>query len=408
MKIPAPLFFKFCAGHVPLLRALADHQGELSEAGAREIIRATGEVNDERPEVIWQRLLFFQILLQAEAEGDSYIMAPPVSRLIAYLFDDAKAATPEIIQGYIKSTETLNARFSRAIDEDSVAAMRLSLEELQVTLQRILEDVDETYRSIATEVANYKSQRRNASMQERFRRIVHWMERYINPMVELVRPDGPMRATLDETESLVRRARAQSMFNDLPLLELSTRRIRYVARKTFHVFQQCRQELRPLYDSLRRSSFMAEGAALALARLQRDGLRLGWDKAHTVLVRTMNMRSTPSDSAIKRCLRNLIEYTPTPPPVVQLGGDEKIPDDLVRQQWLLGLPDELHGELPVHDLLLWITARYPSKVTADVLDAFTHIVYSSRFSVRFTDSDEVEYPTADGALTASPTELRNA
>lgn len=404
MKIPAQPFFRFCSNHVPLLRALAEHQSDLTEAETRTLVRSTSGPDDERPETTWQRLIEYQILVPTEVESDLYLMARPVSRLIAYLFDEAQAATPEIIRGYIQSLESLNKQFSRAIDDDSVSAMRLSLEELQHTLQRIQGDVEETHRAIGAEISSYKSQRRNSSMRERFRRIIHWMERYIDPMVDIFRADGPLRATLDETERLLRRAREQSMFSDLPLLELSSRRVRLVARQALRVFQQCRQELRPLYEAIRRASFIAEGAAIALERLQRNGLN-GWPQHHVVPVHTIQFRHAPSDGAIKRCIQNVVGYTPQPPPTVDLDGEETTPDDFLHQQWLLGLPEQVRGELPVRDLLAWITTRHPDKGNSDVLSAFTHLVYHPKFSARFTGTDEVDYQTSNGVLCAGATEL---
>lgn len=407
MRIPAQPFFNFCSKHVPLLRALAEHQGELSEGTTRSLIRTTSEPNDERPDTTWQRLLDFQILIPAEADSDQYVMARPVSSLVAYLFDEAHAATPEIISGYIRSIEALNKRLSLTIDEDSISGMRLFLDELQQTLQRIHADLDETYRSVTAEVAAFKSRSPHAKMQERFRRIVYWMERYIDPMVDVIRPDGPLTAVFQETERLLRRAREHSMFNDVPRLELNSRRIRLVQRRALHIFQQCRHELRPLYESLRRSSFIAQGAAIALERLQRDGLRNNWTRRHVVPVQTLQIRQVPSDGAIKRCIQSLVDYSPEPPPRVDLDPEDEVPEDLIRQQWLLALPDTIRPDLPIPDLLEWLTSRYPDKATSDVLDAFTYLVYNAQFSAQFTDGSSTNHRTADALLSASPTELRN-
>lgn len=405
MKIPAQTFFRFCSSHVPLLRALALHQGELSETDTRRLIRSNSESSDERPETTWQRLLELQILVPTEVDSDFYVVAQPVSRLIAYLYDEAQAATPEIIQGYIRSIEALNRQILRAIDTEATGILRLALEELHQTLQRIIGDLDETHRSITSEVASYKSQRRNVSMRERYRSIVYWMDRYIDPMVDIIRADGPLRATFDETEQLLRRARERSMFGDLALLELSSRRIRLVSRQALRIFTQCRLELQPLYESIRRSSYIAEGAAIALERLQRDGLN-GWPEMHVVAVFTAQFGHVPSDGAIERCVRNLVDFPPEPPPTVDLDGDETTPDDLIRQQWLSRLPDDLRGDLPVNDLLAWIRRRHPEKSTDDVLAAFTHLVYHGAFSAYFTNGDWADYLTSDGLLRACPTELR--
>ncbi len=71
-----------------------------------------------------------------------------------------------------------------------------------------------THRSIITEVGRYKTERQSISVRDKFRRIVHWMERYVDPMVDIVRPDGPLRASFDESERLLHHARENGLFNE--------------------------------------------------------------------------------------------------------------------------------------------------------------------------------------------------
>ena len=137
------------------------------------------------------------------------------------------------------------------------------------------------------------------------------MDWYVNPMVEIVRPDGPLRASFDETERLMQQAREHGMFNDPPALERGLRQLRFVQRHALRVFQQCRRELQPLYESLRRSSLIAEGAALALRSLEQRGLA-GWPEAHTVASFTLRWQHVPSDASVERALRNITEHPPEP------------------------------------------------------------------------------------------------
>jgi hypothetical protein len=47
-------------------------------------------------------------------------------------------------------------------------------------------------------------------------------------MVEIVRPDGPLRASFDECERLLHRAHEKGLFNDIPTLERNLRHLRLV------------------------------------------------------------------------------------------------------------------------------------------------------------------------------------
>ena len=404
MKVNPQSFFNFCANHTPLLRGLAETSGEISEADARRLIRTTGNPSDELPETTWRRLRELQILLPTEAGSDFYSLAEPVNRLLAYLFDEAQATTPEIIRGYIQSLETLGKQLSRAIDGDDITVVRLALEEIQQTLRRIQADLDETHRSILTEVARYKTERQTISVRDKFRRIVHWMDRYVDPMVAIVNADGPLRATFDEIEQLLHRAREHGLFNDLPALERNTRHLRLVSRHALRVFQQCRRELQPLYETLRRSSFIAEGAALALERLQREGLD-GWIENHVIASCSVRLQDVPGDGAIERALRNVVEHPPEAAPVLVLHTEEATPAAYLRHIWLESLPDEADGNLPLADLLGWIVSRYPQKDTADTLAGFTRLVFDGKFSAQFTASEIRTYETHDGELRASPVKL---
>ncbi len=407
MKINAQAFFNFCSSHVPLLERLAAHEDEISETDVRQLIRANPGQCDELPETTWRRLRELQILVTTEPGGEFHLLAEPVRKLVAYLFDEAQAATPEMVRGCMESLRVTGHQLVRAIEEDDLSLLRMAMEEIHQTLRRIHADLDETHHRILDEVARYKTERRTVSVREKFQRIVRWMERYVDPMVEIVRPDGPLRATFDETERLMQRAREHGLFNDLPALERGLRRLRFVQRHALRVFQQCRRELQPLYESLRRSSFIAEGAALALRRLEQDGLA-GWAQSHAITSCALRWQNVPGDTAIERALRNIIEHPPESAPVIAISAEEETPADLVRRHWLDSLPDAARESVPLPDLLGWLVQRYPQRDTADMLAGFTLLVFDSEFDATFAGGDARDYPTTDGVLDAEPVQLASA
>jgi hypothetical protein len=405
MKISPQTFFNFCATHVPLLHVLKEQEGEISEADVRRLIRSTA-ASDELPETTWRRLSELQILVPVEPGSDFYFMAEQVSRLLAYLFDEANAASPEIISGYISSIDAVDKQLSRAIDSEDILGARLALEEMQQTLRRIQSDLDETHRCILTEVSRYKIERR-VSVRDRFRRIVYWMERYVDPIVEMVRVDGPLRATFDETERLLQRAREHGLFNDLPSLERNFRQLRTIQRYALRVFQQCRRELQPLYESLRRASFIAEGAAIVLERVLREGIDVCGD-AFVIPVFTLRWQHVPSDLAIERAVCNVTEYRPEPPPRLNLDSEEKMPESYLRRVWLEQLGAAIASELPVTDLLQWLTKRFPEKDTEITLAGFTRLIFAPEMIADFTENPFLHYETADGVLEGRPVTLTRA
>jgi hypothetical protein len=407
MKINPQTFFTFCAHHVALLRRLVERPGELAEAEAVRLIRELAVAHEELPDTIWRRLKELQILVPTEPGGSFYLLADPVARVLTYLFDEANPATPEMVRGYVESLEALGRKLTRAIESDDVTFVGLAFQEISTTLRRIHSDLEETQRAVQNEVAAFKVNRRQTSVRDRYRRIVYWMERFIEPMVEVVRPDGPMAAVFEATEGLLRRAREQSLFNDHPALERNLRYLRLVRQHALRVFQDCRQELQPLYESLRRSSLMAAGAAAALERLQREGLAR-WGAEPVLGFCQLRVQHVPGDAAIALALRRVIEHPPEAAPVIAFADGSESPPALVRQRWLEALPAEVSQAVPVPDLLDWLVRRYPHQPTATLVGGFTRLVFHDEFRATFSDQAERDYPTADGVLQGHPLRLESA
>lgn len=391
---------------MPLLGQLAGHQDDISEADVRRLIRANPG-GEELPETTWRRLHELQILIPVERGGDFYLVAEPVRKLVQYLFDEAQAATPEMVRGCVDSLRVAGNQLARSIEQEDLSLLRVAIEEVQQTLRRIHSDLDETHRCILGEVARYKTERRTVSVREKFQRIVRWMERYVDPMVEIVRPDGPLRATFDETERLMNQAREHGLFNDLPALERELRRLRVLQRHALRIFQQCRRELQPLYESLRRSSLIAEGAALALRKLEQEGVG-SWTENHVITTGTLRWQNVPGDTAIERALRKIAEHPPEPPPVVELSIEDDTPPDLLRRVWLDSLQEATRESLPLLDLLGWLVQRYPERNATDTLAGFTLLVFDPEFNAIFAGGETRDYETADATLDAKPVQLARA
>jgi hypothetical protein len=404
MRINPQSFFNFCANHAPLLSTLAARGGDFSEAEAMRLIRANPGIGEELPETAWRRLRELQILIPTEPGSEVFFMAEPVARLLNYLFNEANPATPEIICGYVASLETVNKQLAGALDDEDVQRISSAFEEISQTLRRIHADLNETQSAILAEVTRYKTERPRVSVREKYRRIVYWMGRYVEPMIEIVRADGPLRTAFDETERLLHRTREEALFNDHPALARNLRFLRLVGAHALRVFTQCRKEIQPLYESLRRSSFIAQGAARALEQLQAGGLSR-WGNEHLIGVAAWRYQNVPSDAAILVTLRRVIEFPPELPPVLELTAEEEAPDALVRLLWLESLPTRVSENLPVQDLVDWLAENCSGRGISDVLAAFSVLVFHPDFHATFTDREPRTYDIAGGEITASPVTL---
>lgn len=359
---------------------------------------------EELPQTVWRNLRELQILVPVEPGSDVYLLAEPVAGLLAYLQNEANPATPELIRGYVRSLETLSQRLSAALTVEDVTIVKLAFDEITVTLRRIYADLDQTHHAILTEVTNYKTERHRVSVRDKFRRIVYWMDRYVEPMIDLVRADGPMRAAFDETERLLLQARAQALFTDLPALERNLRHLRLVGAHALRVFIQSRKEIQPLYESLRRSSLIAEGSALALQKLQNEGFS-AWGTAPLINICALRVQNVPGDGAISLALRRIVQHPPEAAPILDLDKEDSAPAALARRQWLDALPEQVRPNLPLEDLLGWMVQQQPEKGLPEVLAGLTELVFHADFDARFLDTGTQNYQTATGQLSASPVQL---
>jgi len=407
MKVNAQAFFTFCAGHVPLLRSLAGRGGEWSESEVMRLVRQHADPEKEMPETTWRRLREYLILVPSEPGGDSYLLVEPVGRLLSYLLNEANPATPEIIRGHVESLDSLSKQLSKAIAEDNVTVVGLAFSEISVTLRRIHTNLEETQQAVLAEVGRYKTERVRVSVREKFRRIVFWMERYVEPLIEIVRPDGPLRATFDEIEGLLRGAREQVLFNDHPALERNLRFLRLVQAHALRVFQQCRKEIQPLYDSLRRSSLIAEGAARALDRLQNEGLAQ-WGSAPLISICNLRVQNVPGDAAIKQALRRVFTHRPEPPPRLEFAAEEPEPQELLRRLWLDSLPDAAARAAPVPDLLGWLVEKYPGQDVSALLAGLSALVFNRNFDAVFAEAAARTYGARNGVISAVPVRIQRA
>jgi hypothetical protein len=159
MPITPKRFFDFCAGHVPLLHAIATRPGDVSEAQVRQMIRSFSDTTEEQPETTWQRLLELQILMPLEEGSSHYVMAQPLLQLIQFMHDEAVPTSPEIIQGYSAALESARKRIEAATEMGDALSVAMAAHEVDHTLRRMQNDLDATHRAVMAEVARYKADR---------------------------------------------------------------------------------------------------------------------------------------------------------------------------------------------------------------------------------------------------------
>lgn len=402
-------FFQFCAKHVSLLRELEQRASgtDLSESEISELAKVHAVEAEEQPAFLVKRLKELRILISADQSEQYFLMAEPVRGILRYLLEEAKPASAETVQSYVNELEKLAEKLRNALNADDPVITDLALSDITQTLRRFHDDVAATHVSVLSEVARFKTDKRPASVREKYQRIVWWMQQYIAPMIDVIRVGGAMQATFAEIEEVLERASANPLVISVAAAERNLRLVRLARRHALNVFEQSGKEIAPLYQSLARSSNLATGAAYALDRLRLTNVE-DWAGQSVVGVFTLRHQGAYSDKAITGAVERLLNNPPVPPPAISFGHDGKTPAALEHRRWLNSLPDEIAKELPVNDLLGWLTTRYPDFDTTQLLAGFSSLFFYEHFRARFTPAATQDYNTSDHVICAQPVRLEAA
>lgn len=407
MHLTPKRFFDFCSSHVPLLHAIAIKPGDVSEAQVRQLIRTYADDSGELPETTWDRLLELQIIVPLEEGSAHYVMAQPLLQLLNFLHNDAVPTSPEIIQGYTAALESARKRVLLGVDAGDVLSVTMAANEIDHTLRRMRDDLDATHRAVMAEVARYLADRSSVSVRERYLRIVTLMDQYVHPLVEIVRVDGLLVGTLNETDLALRMAREQGVYKELGIIERNERQIRVLRRRAIHTLNESRKELQPLYDVLRRASAIAHGAALALGRLRKMKID-DWTATYVAQAGIARIESPPTEAVLNHIIDAVVSHPPTPPPSLSMTDHQGTPPDYVRLLWLNELPNTLNEELPVNDLTGWLTESFPEKGTADALLGLSKLLFDPKLDVQFKGGKPKQYRTRDGVLEVTTISITKA
>ena len=409
MIVPPKDFFQFCAKHVTLLRELEQRANgtDLSEAEVANLIKTHTLEDDEQPAFVAKRLKDLRILVSADQSQQYFLMAEPVRGILRYLLEEAKPASSETVQGYIKELQKLAQKLRTSVTTENPTLAELALADITQTLRRLHEDVSATHVSVLGEVTRYKVDKRPTSVLEKYQRIVWWMQQYIAPMLDVIRVNGPMQATFTEVEEVLEGASRNSLVISIGAAERNLRLIRLARRHALNVFDQSGKEIAPLYQSLARSSNLATGAAWALDRLRQEDFE-EWMQQALVGVFTLRQQAAFSDKAITRAIERVLNNPPAPAPTIELGKGKEKSIALEHTRWIEALPDEIASELPINDLLGWLTARYPQSDTERLLAGFSLLFFHEKFRARFTDEVITAYETPCHQIRSHPVRLEAA
>lgn len=381
MAINPQSFFNFAAQNYPLLHDIFRKSGGMNDAELSELIRRH-RVGLESPSALIERLINLKIIEPLPDATASYEMTRTVSVLFRFLLQEQRLTSTAVIQAYLDELERAQTDLDHAIRDDKHSLIERALDEIAETMERIRQDSRANREAIINEVMTVKSNREKRTASERFEKILHLWEHYLEPLKDLIDVRKTMDASLDSLERLLKQGVEQFLLDGELHREFSRCSVRLVRlrRDMTADFHESMHEVEPLYTSLKQDSSLARGVARALERIGKEGLKSLNLPSELAIPSGWLREGLFGDTDIEAFLHNIRGYQPQEPPVINLGAETPSPQYIPPDE----LIDQLRQALPVGDVLQWLLNQYEEFPFPELLRAYGRIFCSDAFKTEFS------------------------
>jgi hypothetical protein len=394
-------FFRFAARNYPLLIDLFYRKDGVTEADLRDLVDRSKTEGDPAPSHIIEQLLSFGIIEPIPDATATFELTSPVRNLLSFLLREHRLTSAKVIQGYLGDLEELRTELEGAVRENLGNQAARALADIGQLLERIRQDSNANREAIIREVIKLKSNSDRRSTRERFEIINRLWTRYLEPLRDLIDVKKAMDAGLDDLERVLESGSRFFLLDGALYREFSRCRARLLRlrREVAEDFRESIREVEPLYVALKRDSELVRGVAMALERLDRQGLDdLGLEDLLALPV--WRIEGTFADTSLEAYLLGVHGYEPIAP--------APLPEGAVQSHGHFIFPTEmmtrLKSALPVMDLLDWLIDAYPETSVGELLRAYGRVYLSDLGPVQFADHER-HYVLPEATLIACPLRL---
>lgn len=398
MAINPQSFFNFAAQNYPLLHDIFRRSGGMNDAELSELIRRN-RTGLESPAAFIEKLINLKIIEPLPDATANYEMTRTLSVLFRFLLQEQRLTSTSVIQAYLDELERAQTDLEHAIRDDKHSLIERALDEIAETMERIRQDSRANREAIINEVMTVKSNKDKRTASERFEKINYLWNHYLEPLKDLIDVRKTMDASLDSLERLLKLGAEQFLLDGALHREFTRCSVRLVRlrRDMTADFLESMQEVEPLYVSLKQDSSLAKGAARALERVARQGIRSLNLPAALAIPSGWLREGLFNNTDVESFLHNVRGYQPQEPPVICFGADTLShrfipPDELI---------ETLQQALPVSDVLQWLLDRYDSYPFPELLRAYGRIISSDAFKTGFSKEEKC-YPLPRITVYARP------
>ena len=385
MAINPQFFFNFAAQNYPLLHDIFRRSGGMNDAELSELIRRH-RVGLESPAGLIEKLVNLKIIEPLPDATASYEMTRTVAVLFRFLLQEQRLTSTAVIQAYLDELERAQADLDQAIRDDKHSLIERALDEITETMERIRQDSRANREAIINEVMTVKSNREKRTVSERFEKILHLWNHYLEPLKDLIDVRKTMDASLDSLERLLKQGTEQFLVDGAlhrEFIRCSVRLVR-LRRDMTADFLESMHEVEPLYVSLRQDSTLARGVARALERIGKEGIRSLNLPAELAIPSGWLREGLFDNTDVEAFLHNVRGYHPQEPPVISLGTEPPTPRFIQPDE----LIDSLRQALPIGDVLQWLLDRYEEYPFPELLRAYGRIFGSDNFKTGFSQEEK--------------------
>ena len=246
MAINPQSFFNFAASNYPLLQDIYRQNAGLNEAELSELIRRH-RTTFESPQALIEKLINLKIIEPLPDATASYEMTRSVAVLFRFLLQEQRLTSTSVIQAYLDELEREQNDLEQATQNNKHALIERSLNETSEIMERIRQDSRTNREAIINEVMAVKSNREKRTVSERFEKILHLWNHYLEPLKDLIDVRKTMDTSLDGLERLLKHGMKQYQLDGALHREFSQCSIRLVRlrRDMTADFRESMHELEP-------------------------------------------------------------------------------------------------------------------------------------------------------------------
>lgn len=393
---------RFLADHFDLIDDLYAGRSSYARADLFALVRQHRSNGDPSVDHLEGKLHDLQIVEEKPGATAAYELRSQLRRYFDYLSSQHRLGTPERIEALLREARSLAERLDTM--EDSLSPNRVSryLRKIDDTLEELRAYSRRNREAIVADIVTLRSADRPMSSRERYAFILELWEEYLEPLRELIDERKFAARVFNGVERKLKNVQQQvAEGSAVATLARSTiDRLTRLQRDLMDDLYAALIEVAPLYEKLRRESFIAKGAGQLLNVLdeQADVEALGLTEWFAVPVYTF--RGLFSDWDLQGYVQEVKHHEPTAPPSINRPAEVHqrrfVPWNTVKSR--------MQQALPLDDAVAWLIENYSDQTLTDILRLYTRLLQDETMTVAFAKKQQT-YQFAAYHIQATPLQV---